>query len=96
MIDKAVATALLAAGSLGLAAIAAFAQAPQSDAKYCASLIATYQKYIVETRDPDTKAPMRADLDAAVADCQAGNTAAGIPPLEKALRAAKFNLPPRA
>jgi hypothetical protein len=68
--------------------------APMSDAAYCATLINTYQKYIVETRDPDTKGPMRADLDAAVARCQAGD-ATGIPPLEKALRDARFNLPAR-
>jgi hypothetical protein len=85
MIERKVIAAMLTTSLLGLAATA-HAQPPQSDAMYCASLIATYQKYIVETRDPDTKAPMRADLDTAVARCQAGDTAAGIPPLEKALR----------
>jgi hypothetical protein len=60
-----------------------------------AALIGTYEKYLVETRDPDTKGPLRADLDTAVAKCRAGDTAGGIPPLEKALRDAQFNLPPR-
>jgi hypothetical protein len=82
-----------AAGSAALAPASGSA-APMSDAAYCATLVTTYQKYIVETRDPDTKGPMRADLDTAVARCQAGD-AAGIPPLEKALRDARFNLPAR-
>ena len=88
--------AILTALSAGSAVLvpAGGKAAPMSDAAYCAALINIYQKYIVETRDPDTKGPMRADLDTAVARCQAGDST-GIPPLEKALRDARFNLPAR-
>ena len=96
MIDRMIAIAALAAGTLGLASMAVHAQPPTSDAKYCGALIDTYQKYLVGTYDPDMNTHVHANLDTAVANCQAGNTAAGIPPLEKALRDARFNLPPRA
>jgi hypothetical protein len=95
MMLKMLSVSALAAGLVAPGSIGAFAQDPASDAKYCAALIGTYEKYLVETRDPDTKGPLRADLDTAVAKCRAGDTAAGIPPLEKALHDAKFNLPPR-
>jgi hypothetical protein len=95
MIARTIAASVLAAGMAGLASMA-LAQSPLSDARYCGALIDTYQKYIVGAYDPDMNTHVHANLDAAVARCQAGDTAAGIPPLEKALRDAKFTLPPRA
>jgi hypothetical protein len=93
MFARTIAGAALAAGLLVSTAV--LGEPPSSDVKYCGDLIATYQKYIVGTYDPDMSTHVRANLDTAVANCQAGNTAAGIPPLEKALRDAKFTLPPR-
>jgi hypothetical protein len=96
MIYKTIAASILASACFGVASIPVLAQSPNSDAQYCGALINTYQKYIVGAYDPDMTTHVHANLDTAVANCQSGNTAAGIPPLEKALRDAKFSLPPRA
>ena len=64
---------------------AAFAQS--ADAKYCEALSVEYRKL---NKSSDSGAA--AD---AMANCKAGNTAAGIPVLEKALTDEKVTLPPR-
>jgi hypothetical protein len=64
---------------------AAFAQS--ADARYCEALSVEYRKI-------NTASDSGAAADA-MANCKAGNTAAGIPVLEKALKDQKVSLPPR-
>ena len=80
---KPLAICLLATMVLG--PLAAFAQS--FDAKYCQDLYETYRKIGVANTD--------ASIPEAVNQCNRGNTAAGIPVLEKALKDAKVSLPPR-
>lgn len=68
--------------------IAAAAQS-QSDAGYCSALSETYRNTIPKTGTPTASVPV------AMAQCAAGNTTAGIPVLEQALRDARVTLPPR-
>ena len=71
--------------------IGAFAQS--SDAAYCKALVAKYEQYL----DMDSKRgqqPLSLDVRSAVEKCKAGDSA-GIPVIEKALKDAKFDLPPR-
>ena len=63
------------------------AMAAMTDAQYCEALSVEYRKLNTDT---STGAP--AD---AMAQCKAGNTAAGIPILEKALKDGKVTLPSR-
>ena len=67
--------------------------AQSDDAAYCAQLSALYRRYLGNTGEgrqfPDVAASVAMD------DCQKGNTAAGIPVLEKKLRDARFTLPKR-
>jgi hypothetical protein len=82
--------ALLAA-ALFPVPIAAFAQS--SDADYCKALVAKYEQYL----DMDSKKgqqPLGLDVRTGVEKCKAGDPA-GIPVIEKALKDAKFSLPPR-
>lgn len=69
------------------------AGAQGDDAAYCAELSALYRRYLGNTGEgrqfPDVSAA------AAMEECQKGNTAAGIPVLEKKLRDARFTLPKR-
>ena len=87
--------ALLAAALFSLPVISlpvvAFAQS--SDAAYCKALVAKYEQYL----DMDSKRgqqPLSLDVRSAVEKCKAGDPA-GIPVIEKALKDAKFDLPPR-
>ena len=68
--------------------------AQSNDAAYCAGLTALYRRYLGNTGEgrqfPDVTASVAMD------ECQRGNTAAGIPVLEKKLRDARFTLPKRA
>ena len=87
--------------ALTLAAGAAFvpvanratAQAALTDRQYCDLLIETYNRYlgqsVARSQFPDVAA------GAAIADCEKGNTASGIPVLERKLRNAGFTLPAR-
>jgi hypothetical protein len=68
-----------------LAPLAAVAQS--ADAKYCQALAETYRKIGVANTD--------AAIPEAINQCNQGNTAAGIPVLEKALKDNKVSLPPR-
>ncbi len=63
------------------------------DASYCAQLSDLYRRYLQNNGD-GSKFP---DVTASVAmdQCARGNYAAGIPPLEKKLRDARFTLPKR-
>jgi hypothetical protein len=78
------AATLIVCASIALP-FAAFAQS--ADAKYCETLSVEYRKL-----NTDASTGPQAD---AMAQCKAGNTAAGIPVLEKALKDGKVTLPSR-
>jgi hypothetical protein len=63
------------------------------DMKYCAELTALYRRYLGNSAEgkmfPDVT------VANAISDCEKGNTAAGIPILEKKLRDGRFTLPKR-
>jgi hypothetical protein len=63
------------------------AMAAMTDAQYCEALSVEYRKL-------NTQAATGPQADA-MAQCKAGNTAAGIPVLEKALKDGKVTLPSR-
>ncbi|MBS0220326.1 MAG: hypothetical protein JSR91_06250 [Proteobacteria bacterium] len=69
--------------------------AQADDAAYCAALSGLANRYIVSGTGEGRGAP---DLEtrAAINDCGKGNTAAGIPVLERKLRANGFTLPKRS
>lgn len=71
---------------VGLALALPLASAYADDANYCAALGASYRHYV---------GAFRADANAAAAmsQCSAGNTAAGISVLEKVLTDNKIKLP---
>jgi hypothetical protein len=73
---------------------AAFAQ--MSDADYCAALTQSYQTYVSTTATGRSPEPTPIDAQNAIDQCKAGNTAAGIPVLERKLRDAKITLPKRS
>jgi hypothetical protein len=64
------------------------ANAQSSDAAYCEALSRLYAREVGFN-------PGSGDVPIAVAKCKEGDTAAGIPVLEKALKDAKVTLPPR-
>jgi hypothetical protein len=74
----------------------AHAQAPAAagDMAYCAELSALYRRYLGNTGEGKTFPDVTAAT--AMSECERGNTAAGIPPLEKKLRDARFTLPKRS
>ena len=74
----------------------AHAQAPAAtdDMAYCAQLSALYRRYLGNTGEGKTFPDVAAAT--AISECERGNTAAGIPVLEKKLRDARFTLPKRS
>jgi hypothetical protein len=79
--------------AVAMAPIATSAQ--MSDVGYCNALIQKYQAYVANIEFGRTPQPGTVDGQVAVAQCKAGDTAAGIPVLEKKLRDARIDLPPR-
>jgi hypothetical protein len=75
---------------------AASAQGNAADARYCGKLIKLYRTYVNNPDDPRPtyQSPVAAH-ELAIERCEAGNTAAGIPVLEKALQDIKMTLPSR-
>lgn len=68
-------------------------RAQSGDAAYCAELSSLYRRYlgtVGERQFPDATAATAMD------QCEKGNYAQGIPPLEKKLRDARFTLPKRS
>jgi len=63
--------------------------ASADDAAYCRALAASWRK-------TSTASPAQGPVPEAIAQCDAGNTAAGIPVLEKALTDSKVPLPKRS
>ena len=70
------------------------AMAQRNDAAYCNALIEKYQAHVVPMYGRGSMPPP-IDGDQAVAQCKAGDTAGGIPVLERKLRNAGFDLPKR-
>jgi hypothetical protein len=77
-----------------LASLPALAAAQSDDAAYCNALIQQYYRYVIKvgSHSPNTGG---VDGQVAVAQCRAGNTAAGIPVLEQKLRGQGVALPGR-
>jgi hypothetical protein len=73
---------------VGLALAFPLASAYAGDAGYCAALSANYRQYVGTVQ-------ANVNASAAMSQCSAGNTAAGIPTLEKFLNDAKVTLPAR-
>ena len=71
------------------------ASAQVSDATYCRRLSARYEAFI-ENMNGHSMQPGGIDGQVAVAQCKEGNTAAGIPVLERKLQDAKVGLPNRS
>jgi hypothetical protein len=88
---------LIAGLAAGLPLAGPVAASPTSDAKYCTALIGRYNAYasnLAEWRRSRGWSNA-GEVSAAIADCEAGDTAAGIPTLEKALRTIGIGLPAR-
>jgi hypothetical protein len=76
--------------------LTASAQDAGADLRYCAELTRLYRTYVNNPDDPrPTFASPNVTHEAAIASCKSGNTAAGIPVLEQALRDNKLTLPQR-
>lgn len=87
---------LIAGVALGLPLASAVAAPRMSDAKYCDELIGRYNAYASNLADWRRSGLSNAgEVNAAIADCEAGDTADGIPILEKALRTVGIGLPAR-
>jgi hypothetical protein len=64
------------------------------DAAYCAALVAKYEQYLDQSSKKGEQ-PQNVATKGAVEKCKAGDTS-GIPEIEKALKGAKLDLPPRS
>ena len=75
----------------------ACAQDLASDQRYCAALLDKYLRYAGVTEYPGTPGKLSNDSAAGIAQakCQSGDTDAGISILERKLRDAKLDPPPR-
>jgi hypothetical protein len=71
------------------------APAQMSDAAYCKALTQRYEVYISNMSIGRSPGTGTVDGNVAIEQCKAGNTAAGIPVLEKKLRDARIDLPLR-
>lgn len=67
-----------------------------ADRNYCAALAELYIRYVGRSESgPRTNRRPDVDSGVALAKCQAGDTATGIPMLERKLTNARVALPPR-
>lgn len=73
---------------IAVALVVPFSAAYADDASYCAAMSKLYRDYRANNSIDST-------VTTAMAKCAAGNTAEGIPVLEKALTNAKITLPKR-
>ena len=79
-----------------VAALLPFSAAAQtSDADYCKALTQKYETYISNMSVDRSPGPGTVDGSVAIAQCKNGNTAAGIPVLERKLCDSRIDLPPR-
>jgi hypothetical protein len=79
--------------ALSLAGTATAQTGGASDLAYCENLYATWERYIAPRGE--SRSTSGVDAIVAVDQCRRGNTAAGIPVLEKKLRDGLFTLPRR-
>ena len=70
------------------------AVAQQADGAYCAALGAQYQRYVGDNAVQHRSQQRNATVDVAITQCST-NSATSIPVIEKALRDARVDLPPR-
>jgi hypothetical protein len=86
---------LIAGLALGLPLASAAAASRMSDAKYCDALISRYNAYASNLADWHRSSGLlnASVVNAAIESCEAGDTAAGIPALENALRIVGIGLP---
>jgi hypothetical protein len=82
---------LIAGVALGLPLSAG---AQSADSRYCSALANKYAGFLVATNQP-LQDPQAISARAGAEQCQAGNTAVGIPLLESSLRNAGIDLLPR-
>ena len=75
-------------------ALSASAWAQQNDAAYCAALGQKYERYVGDNAASHRSQQRDSKIDAAITQCRT-NSAAAIPVIEKALKDAKVDLPPR-
>jgi hypothetical protein len=71
------------------------ASAQTSDADYCKALTQKYETYVSNMSVGRSAGSGTIDASVAISQCRDGNTASGIPVLEKRLRDARIDLPPR-
>ncbi len=76
-------------------ALPVVALAQSSDAKYCSALSDKYMQ-LLNMDQKHASQPQSIEAHVAIEKCKAGDTAAGIPALEKALLNARIELPPHA
>ena len=72
------------------------ASAQTTDADYCKALTQKYETYISNMSVGRSAGSGTIDASVAIAQCKDGNTASGIPVLEKKLRDARIDLPPHS
>jgi hypothetical protein len=71
------------------------ASAQANDTDYCKALTQKYETYISNMSVGRSPGSGTVDGNVAIAKCKAGNTASGIPVLERKLRDARIDLPAR-
>lgn len=86
--------AFLATAGLSLV-LSQTVSAQANDRQYCDALIQMYRTYISDPNQGRQQRPTDVGPEVAISKCQTGDTAAGIPVLERALRDGRINLPPR-
>ena len=80
--------------ALALPAMAS-AQTKMTDVEYCKALGDKYRTYVANPQSGRSPMPDPAEVQNAIDQCAKGNTAAGIPVLERRLKNARIDLPPR-
>lgn len=86
-------TSLKAMAAIVLFSLPVAAVAQSSDAQYCKALVDKYEQYL-DMSSKRGQQPQGIEARAGVEKCKAGDPS-GIPDIEKALKAAQYDLPPR-
>ncbi len=86
-------TSLKAMAAIVLLSLPVAAVAQSSDAQYCKALVDKYEQYL-DMSSKRGQQPQGIEARAGVEKCKAGDPS-GIPDIEKALKAAQYDLPPR-
>jgi hypothetical protein len=91
--EKIMNTSLKAMAAIALFSLPVAAVAQSSDAQYCKALVDKYEQYL-DMSSKRGQQPQGIEARAGVEKCKAGDPS-GIPDIEKALKAAQYDLPPR-